>query len=92
MTQTQAIETVWFVYSEQGEPLGRLYMEEGAPAPEVGAAIPDGDGWTKRQSLPRCASLRQPVPCADSVSPSHSRKPSLRISGNGAIIVVIWTW
>ena len=37
MTQTQAIETVWFVYSEQGEPLGRLYMEEGAPAPEVGA-------------------------------------------------------
>ena len=31
MTQTQAIETVWFVYSEDGKPLGRLYMEEGAP-------------------------------------------------------------
>jgi hypothetical protein len=64
MTQTQAIETVWFVYSEQGEPLGRLYMEEGAPAPEVGAAIPDGEGWTPavitavRELAPTCAMRR----------------------------------
>ena len=64
MTQTQAIETVWFVYSEQGEPLGRLYMEEGAPAPEAGAAIPDGEGWTSavitavRELAPTCAMRR----------------------------------
>ena len=49
MTQTQAIETVWFVYSEDGKPLGRLYIEEGAPAPEVGAPMPDGDGWDVRR-------------------------------------------
>ena len=64
MTQTQAIETVWFVYFEDGRPLGRLYMEEGAPAPEVGAAIPDGEGWTSavitavRELAPTCAMRR----------------------------------
>ena len=64
MTQTQAIETVWFVYSEDGKPLGRLYMEEGAPAPEVGAAMPDGDGWADavitavRELAPTCAMRR----------------------------------
>ena len=64
MTQTQAIETVWFVYSEDGRPLGRFYMEEGAPAPEVGAAIPDGEGWTSavitavRELAPTCAMRR----------------------------------
>ena len=64
MTQTQAIETVWFVYSEQGEPLGRLYREEGAPDPEVGARMPDGDGWTSavitevRELAPTCAMRR----------------------------------
>ena len=67
MTQTQAIETVWFVYSEQGEPLGRLYREEGAPDPEVGARMPDGDGWTKRhhyRGARTCANLRHaPLPC-----------------------------
>ena len=64
MTQTQAIETVWFVYSEQGEPLGRLYREEGAPDPEVGARMPDGDGWRSdtitavRELAPTCAMRR----------------------------------
>ena len=64
MTQTQAIETVWFVYAEDGKPLGRLYMEEGAPAPEVGAAMPDGGGWTNtviaavRELAPTCAMRR----------------------------------
>ena len=64
MTQTQAIETVWFVYSEDGRPLGRLYMEEGAPDPEVGARMPDGDGWASatitavRELAPTCAMRR----------------------------------
>ena len=64
MTQTQAIETVWFVYSEDGRPLGRLYMEEGAPAPEVDARMPDGDGWARatitavRELAPTCAMRR----------------------------------
>ena len=64
MTQTQAIETVWFVYSEQGEPLGRLYREEGAPDPEVGARMPEGDGWASatitavRELAPTCAMRR----------------------------------
>ena len=64
MTQTQAIETVWFIYSEDGKPLGRLYMEEGAPAPEVGAPMPDGETWTSsvitavRELAPTCAMRR----------------------------------
>lgn len=64
MTQTQAIETVWFVYSEDGKPLGRLYMEEGAPAPKVGAFMPDDEGWTSgvitavRELAPTCAMRR----------------------------------
>ena len=74
MTQTQAIETVWFVYGEDGKPLGRLYMEEGAPAPEVGDSIPDAEGWTSavitevRELAPTCAMRRfrvtigQPLP------------------------------
>ena len=74
MTQTQAIETVWFVYGEDGKPLGRLYMEEGAPAPEVGDSIPDAEGWTSavitavHELAPTCAMRRfrvtigQPLP------------------------------
>ena len=64
MTQTQAIETVWFVYSEQGEPIGRLYREEGAPDPEVGARMPEGEGWASatitavRELAPTCAMRR----------------------------------
>ena len=64
MTQTQAIETVWFVYGEDGKPLGRLYMEEGAPAPEVGDSIPDAEGWSSatitevRELAPTCAMRR----------------------------------
>ena len=72
MTQTQAIETVWFVYSEDGNPLGRRYCEVGAPAPEVGAAIPDGEGWTStvitavRELAPTCAMRRFHVTIAQS--------------------------
>ena len=64
MTQTQAIETVWFVYGEDGKPLGRHYMEEGAPAPEIGAPMPDGEGWEStvitavRELAPTCAMRR----------------------------------
>ncbi len=64
MTQTQAIETVWFVYSEDGKPLGRLYMEEGASAPEIGAPMPESEGWTSatitavRELAPTCAMRR----------------------------------
>jgi hypothetical protein len=64
MTQTQAIETVWFVYSEDGRPLGRLYMEDGTPSPEVGAFMPDGEGWPSgiiaavRELAPTCAMRR----------------------------------
>lgn len=71
--QTQAIENVWFVYSEGGEPLGRLYMEEGAPAPEVGAVMPDGDGWSDavitavRELAPTCAMRRFRVSIRQSV-------------------------
>ena len=64
MTQTQAIETVWFVYSEQGKPLGRLYCEEGAPPPAVGDRMPDSDSWARavitavRELAPTCAMRR----------------------------------
>ncbi len=40
-TQTQAIETVWFIYSEAGKPLGRLYRGKGALEPVIGAPMPD---------------------------------------------------
>lgn len=64
MMQTQSIETVWFVYSEDGKPLGRHYSEEGAPAPAVGAEMPPGDGWPGavitgvRELAPTCAMRR----------------------------------
>lgn len=73
MTQTQAIETVWFVYSDDGKPLGRLYMEEGAPAPEIGSLMPDGDSWTSavitavRELAPTCAMRRFRVTISCSV-------------------------
>ena len=72
--QTQAIGTVWFVYSEGGEPLGRMYMEEGAPAPEVGAPMPDGEGWHDavitdvRELAPTCAMRRFRVTVARQVA------------------------
>ena len=62
--RTEAIETVWFVYAEDGRPLGRLYMGEGAAAPEVGGAMPDGEMWTNavitavRELAPTCAMRR----------------------------------
>ena len=64
MIQTEAIETVWFVYSEEGKPLGRLYREEGAPAPVVGAQMPDDETWAGatisavRELAPTCAMRR----------------------------------
>ena len=73
MTQTQAIEAVWFVYSEDGKPLGRLYMEAGAPVPEIGAFLPDGESWTSgvitavRELAPTCAMRRFRVTISRSV-------------------------
>ncbi len=64
MTQTQAIETVWFVYSEDGKPLGRYFLEEGSAPPQIGDPMPDGGGWTAavitavRELAPTCAMRR----------------------------------
>ena len=64
MTQTQAIETVWFVYSEDGKPLGRHFLEEGSAPPQIGDPMPDADGWTAavitavRELAPTCAMRR----------------------------------
>ena len=64
MTQTQAIETVWFVYSEDGKPLGRHFLEEGSPPPQIGAPMPGNGGWTAavitavRELAPTCAMRR----------------------------------
>ena len=74
MTQTQAIETVWFVYSEDGKPLGRLYCEEGEPSPVVGDTMPDRDGWERaviiavRELAPTCAMRRFRVTVSQSGS------------------------
>lgn len=36
---------VWFLYSEQREPLGQIYRGEGKAVPEVGAKLTDGGKW-----------------------------------------------
>ena len=62
--QTAAVAAVWFVYSEQGKPLGRVYVGEDAGAPVVGARLADGDGWRDavvagvRELAPTCAMRR----------------------------------
>ena len=62
--QTAAVSAVWFVYSEQNKPLGRLYVSEGADPPAAGAPIADGDGWQDaeiaavRELAPTCAMRR----------------------------------
>ena len=62
--QTAAVSAVWFVYSEQNKPLGRLYVSEGADPPSAGAPIADGDGWQDaeiaavRELAPTCAMRR----------------------------------
>ena len=62
--QTEAIGAVWFVYSEAGEPMGRLYRGEGALEPAVGARMPEGDEWHSaeitgvRELAPTCAMRR----------------------------------
>ena len=62
--QTAAVSAVWFVYSEQNKPLGRLYASEGADPPSAGAPIADGDGWqdaeiaSARELAPTCAMRR----------------------------------
>ncbi len=63
MQQTDAISAVWFMYGENGKPLGRLYAGEDAAPPVVGAPIP-GDGWQDaevadvRELAPTCAMRR----------------------------------
>ncbi len=62
--QTEAVAAVWFVYSEQGKPLGRVYVGEDAGAPVVGARLADGEGWRDaeiagvRELAPTCAMRR----------------------------------
>ena len=62
--QTAAVSAVWFVYSEQNKPLGRVYVSEDADAPAAGARIADGDGWrdaeiaAARELAPTCAMRR----------------------------------
>lgn len=41
--QTEAIEAVWFLYSEDEQPMGRLYRREGEPNPQLGLHFVHGD-------------------------------------------------
>ena len=62
--QTAAVAAVWFVYSEEGKPLGRVYVGEDAGAPVAGARLADGEGWRDavvagvRELAPTCAMRR----------------------------------
>lgn len=62
--QTAAVSAVWFVYSEQNKPLGRVYVSEDVDAPMAGARIADGEGWqdaeiaAARELAPTCAMRR----------------------------------
>ncbi len=63
--QTEAIGAVWFVYSETGEPMGRLYRGDGDElAPVVGALLPKDGEWRSgeitgvRELAPTCAMRR----------------------------------
>ena len=62
--QTAAVAAVWFVYSEEGKPLGRVYVGEDAGAPVAGARLADGEGWrdaeiaSVRELAPTCAMRR----------------------------------
>ena len=63
---TDAISAVWFLHAEDGKPLGRAYMPDGAPQPAPGAPAPDavGDEWrgaeiaAVRELAPTCAMRR----------------------------------
>ena len=33
---TDTVEAVWFLYSEDEQPMGRMYRREGEPMPQVG--------------------------------------------------------
>ena len=41
--QTEAIGAVWFLYSEDEQPMGRTYRCEGEPTPELGLRFLFGD-------------------------------------------------
>ena len=41
--QTDAIEALWFLYSEDARPMGRTYRREGQPTPQVGLRFRQGD-------------------------------------------------
>ena len=36
---------VWFLYSEDNQPLGQLYRSQGEEMPVVGARLSDGERW-----------------------------------------------
>jgi hypothetical protein len=44
-TDTCLPAAVWFLFSEQGEPLGQTYRGRGHAVPAVGEPLADGDGW-----------------------------------------------
>ena len=65
--QTEAIEAVWFLYSEDELPMGRVYRREGEPAPVIGLRFRQGDGDSEveivqfRELGPTCLMRRSRV-------------------------------
>lgn len=41
--QTEAIGEVWFLYSENEQPMGRLYRQADLPSPELGLHFQHGE-------------------------------------------------
>ena len=54
--RTEAIEAVWFLYSEDEQPMGRVYRREGEPAPAIGLRFRHGDGEAEVEIV-RCREL-----------------------------------
>ena len=55
---------VWFVFSEENEPLGLLYRREGEALPVVGAEVADGAQWKTAEvvsfdELPSACAMRR---------------------------------
>ena len=53
MTERQGavMPTVWFLYSEDDEPLGQVYRREEQAIPAVGARITNGAKWKSVEVL-----------------------------------------
>ena len=46
MTGPETRAAVWFLVSEDGEPLGQVYRRQHEIAPTVGTELANGAGWT----------------------------------------------